>query len=146
MTMKLAVTSLLLTLSDASTNLTLAYKVSIGCHSWGGEGCWNPFFTGSDSSPAISNDNNAVIVGSYNDYLYRLDLTTGAEMWKVKGPGGEDSPKMDSNQEYVYAWGQIQGTTVDKVSVADGTIAWSWKSDSGKDDITTAGAGECRAK
>ena len=123
-----------------SQNLTLAYKTSIGCHSWGGKGCWNPWFTGSYSSPAISNKNSQVIVGSYDNFLYNLDLATGTVNWKTEGPGGEDSPKLSSDELYVYAWGKIQGSTLDKVRVADGVIEWSWKSTSEKADITTAGA------
>ena len=126
----------------ADSNLKMAYKVLIGCNGWSlTKECWNPFFVGSDSSPAISDAHDEVIVGSYDNFIYNLNLQTGELNWKAKGSGGEDSPKLSpSDGSFIYAWGNLQGATLDKINRSDGRLIWSAKSPSGNADITTAGA------
>ena len=54
----------------------LAWKTGVGCHHWG-PGCWLPMFTGTDSSPAISQDGSMAYIGSYDHHLYAVEVMSG---------------------------------------------------------------------
>ena len=62
----------------------LSWKTRVGCLHWGPR-CWLPGFTGTDSSPALSPDEKIVYIGSYDHYLYGVDVETGAVRWKQYG-------------------------------------------------------------
>jgi outer membrane protein assembly factor BamB len=63
--------------------------------------------------------------------------------WKVAGPGGEDSPAISSgSSKTMYAWGGLQGTSLQSIDIATGSINWSWSPtpSSTGGSITTSGA------
>eukprot|EP00939_MAST-03C_sp_MAST-3C-sp1_P002242 g2242.t1 len=112
--------------SGPEKNPVLAWKTQVGCLHWG-PGCWVPGFTGTDSSPAVSPDGTLVYIGSYDHYLYAVNVTTGRVVWKrytgEKGIGIESSPAVSINNIVVVG---TYGDDVLAYCGDDGTLMWNY--------------------
>jgi outer membrane protein assembly factor BamB len=105
----------------------LAWKTGVGCHHWG-PGCWLPMFTGTDSSPAISQDGSMAYIGSYDHHLYAVEVMSGKVVWRTelgsKGIGIESSPAVGLDNRvvvgsYDHAVWCVNGT--------NGTVLWRFE-------------------
>jgi hypothetical protein len=74
------------------------------------------------SSPAVGSD-GTVYIGSFNDYLYALDTSNGAQKWKFQAGSNVQSPIAIDGNNHIYF-----GSDDDKVYAlyADGSVKWSF--------------------
>ena len=125
-----------------TSNATLLWRLSIGCHHWG-PGCWLPGFAGTDSSPTLSTDEQTLAIGSYNGNTYGV-TSDGTIRWTV--PSWSSSAIYDSVGEGtpVFVPGGncfiIAGIhTVKCLDSNTGAAAWSWTPEGGG-QIASCGA------
>ena len=94
----------------------------------------NPAFKYSQASPAYDSSDNSVYVTGYDSnydegYLYKLNATTGSEIWYTESNSGEifgGSASVDSTKVYVTSYNFDGGNgNVYAYYKNNGTLAWS---------------------
>ena len=140
--LSLALAATLARASSAADSRVL-WKADTGCHRWG-IGCWVPGFQGTDSTPALTKNQDRLVVGSYDGNVYCLNSTDGSELWKNSFDFGvgEGTPALVETQDCFVVAGYAEAKCLDSQT---GKARWTFKpkpypSSSSSSKIASCGA------
>ena len=106
-------------------------------------GCWIPGFEGTDSTPALSRDGQAVCIGSYSGEAFGICARTGKPLWNATldppvgySAVGEGTPALIRNvSDPLGHFGDcFVIATLESVRCLDvntGSVYWSWSPSEG---------------